>query len=298
MPEVNRRRFLQTAGAASVTGLVSSAPGLARADDKPPVKYRLGIVTYNIAAHWDVPTIVKVCKNVGLSPVELRTGHKHGVEPTISKPQRQEVRKQFADSGIDIWGCGTTCEFHSPDPAVVKKNIEICKQFIELVADLGGRGVKVRPNGLPKGVPVEKTLEQIGAALIPCGRAAADSNLEVWVEVHGNGTAHPPYIKTIMEHCGQPNVGATWNSNRSDIKGGSVAEYFKLLRPWIRSCHINELYKDLRGEYPYRELFRLFRETGYDRVTLVEVARSMPNVESGEELLRYYKALWTELTRG
>ena len=32
------------------------------------------------------------------------------------------------------------------------------------MADLGGRGVKVRPNALPDGVPVARTLEQIGAA--------------------------------------------------------------------------------------------------------------------------------------
>jgi hypothetical protein len=102
----------------------------------------------------------------------------------------------------------------------------------------------------------------------------------------------------MMESCGHPSVGLTWNSNPSDILGGSVAEYFKLLRPWLRSCHINELWKESRGIYPYRELFRLMRQTGYDRVTLVEVGRGMPDVASGEELLRYYKALWTELTRG
>ena len=81
------------------------------------------------------------------------------------------------------------------------------------------------------------------------------------MEVHGKGTAHPPYMKTIMETCGHAKVGLTWNSNPDDIKDGSVAEYFKLLWPWISSCHINELYKDAAGVYPYRELFRLFRET-------------------------------------
>jgi sugar phosphate isomerase/epimerase len=300
MSGVNRRHFLQAAGAASVAGLVSGthSPPLARAADQPPVLYRLGIVTYNIAANWDLPTILNVCKNVGLSPVEFRTTHKHGVEPTLSKQGRQEIRKRFAGSGVDIWGCGTICEFHSPDPAVVKKNIETCKEFVGLVADIGGRGVKVRPNGLPKNVPTEKTLEQIGKALIPCGQAAADANLEIWVEVHGSGTAHPPNIKQIMEHCGHPKVGLTWNSNASDIKDGSVAEYFKLLRPWVRSCHINEIYKDALGKYPYRELFRLFRETGYDRVTLIEVGKGMPDVASSEEMLRYYKALWTELVDG
>jgi sugar phosphate isomerase/epimerase len=298
MTRLNRRHFLQVAGAAS--GLVScTAPGaIAHANDKSHPKYRLGIVTYNIAANWDVPTILKVCTSVGLSPVELRTTHKHGVEPTLSKEQRQDIRKRFVDAGIDIWGCGTVCEFHSPDPAAVKNNIETCKRFVELVADIGGRGVKVRPNGLPKAVPVEKTLAQIGKALIPCGRAAADANLEIWVEVHGNGTAHPPYVKRIMEECGQPQVGLTWNSNPSDIKDGSVAESFRLLRPWIRSCHINELYKDGLGRYPYRELFRLFRESGYDRVTLIELGKRMPDIASAEELLRYYKALWIELTKG
>ena len=89
-----------------------------------------------------------------------------------------------------------------------------------------------------------------------------------------------------------------WNSNPSDLVQGSVAQYFKLLQPWIKSCHINELYKNASGVYPYRELFRLFRETGYDRVTLCEVGRSVPDADTGAEVLRYYKALWTELARG
>jgi sugar phosphate isomerase/epimerase len=300
MHPLSRRRFLQAAGTATATGLAVT-PAVA-ADNTPagkPLKFKLGIVTYNIAKDWDVPTILKICKAVGLAAVELRTTHKHGVEPSISPERRKEVKQQFADAGVQIWGCGTTCEFHSPDPDKVKQNIETCKQFVQLVADLGGKGVKVRPNDLPKGVPQEKTLEQIGKSLIPCGQAAADAGIEIWVEVHGsNGSAHPPNVKTFMEHCGHPSVGLTWNSNASDIKDGSVAEYFKLLRPWIRSCHINELYKDAAGVYPYRELFRLLRETDYDRVTLCEVGKSMPTSDAGEELLRYYKAVWTELARG
>jgi hypothetical protein len=172
----------------------------------------------------------------------------------------------------------------------------MCREFVQLVADLGGRGVKVRPNGLPQEVPVEKTLEQIGKALVDCGRAAAEHNVEIWVEVHGRGTAEPRHMKTIMEQCGHGSVGVCWNSNPQDVKDGSIAEAFKLLQPWLRSCHINELYKDQAGAYPYRELFRLLKEVKYDRVTLVEVGRAMPDTASGEELLRYYKALWNELT--
>ena len=184
------------------------------------------------------------------------------------------------------------CEFHSPEKAVVQRNIETCRQFCQLVADIGGKGVKVRPNGLPAGVPVARTLEQIGRSLQTCGNAAADAGVEIWVEVHGAGTQLPENIRTIMEHCKHRSVGLTWNSNPTDVTKGSVAPAFKMLQPWIKSCHINELHSG----YPYRELFRLFREMNYDRVTLAEI-QGMPDTATGERLMRYYKALWTELNR-
>jgi sugar phosphate isomerase/epimerase len=294
MPNLNRRRFVAVGGAAGMGLLATSMPALA-AETTPgrsAPKYQLGTVTYNIAAQWDIPTLLRICKAAGLAAVELRTTHKHGVEPSLSPSQRAEVRKQFQNSGVVLWGLGSVCEFQSTDPKVVAENIETCKQFLQLSADVGGRGVKVRPNGLPKDVPVGKTLEQIGKALIPCGRTAADLNQEVWVEVHGGGTAHPPHMKAIMEHCGLANVGITWNSNPTDLKDGSIVEHFHLLRPWLKSCHINELH----SSYPWRSLFTLLKETGYDRYTLAEIP-GMPDPASGERLMRYYRALWTELTR-
>lgn len=305
---MDRRQFLHAAGIAPAAPMASA---WAKGDEPRPPSisappFRLGLVTYNLAATWDLATLLRVCQAVGISPVELRTSHRHGVEPSLGRSERREVRQKFADAGIEIWGSGTTCEFHSPEPAVVEQNVETCKRFVELVADLGGRGVKVRPNGLPRGVPVPRTLEQIAKALIRCGQAAADHGLEIWVEVHGPGTSEPAHMKTIMEQCGHPRVGLTWNSNATDIKNGSVREAFELLKPWIRSCHINEIYKDLpplsasgkakaAAQYPYRELFHLFRTSGYDRVTMIEVGKSMPDAAAAQEMLCYYQTLWRML---
>jgi len=296
MSDFTRREFIGAGGVAAGGLLAPKAqagvqPNNARIDAGP--RFRLGIVTYNIAAAWNVETILRVCRAVGLAAVELRTTHKHGVEPSMSAAARKEVRQRFADAGIEIWGCGTACEFHSPDKEVVQRQIDTCKQFIQLTADIGGKGVKVRPNDLPQGVAVERTLEQIGRSLAECGRAANDANVEIWLEVHGRGTAHPPHCATIMRQANHGRVGVTWNSNPQDVVNGSVSEYFKLLRPWIKSVHINELHNG----YPYRELFRLLRETGYDRYTLAEI-QGMPDEATGERLMRYYKMLWTELNRG
>ena len=294
MADLSRRSFLAAAGAAVLAARTRG--------DEPPgssgePKFKLGLVTYNVPKDWDLPTILRVCKQVGIAAVECRTTHKHGVEPSLTAEQRKDVKKQFADSGVVFWGCGSVCEFHSADPAVVRKNVEECKRFVQLVADLGGKGVKVRPNGVPKGADEQKTFEQIGKALVECGKAASDAGIEIWVEVHGAVTQVPKNMRTIMDACGHPSVGVTWNSNAADVENKSVAASFALLKPWVRSCHINDLENDAAGKYPYRELFRLLRGIGYDRYTLCEVGKSY-DPEAGEKFLAEYKALWTELTRG
>ncbi len=294
MNTFSRRSFLAATAVAPVAAFQNLGT-LHAADDA--AKFKLGIVTYNVPKDWDLPTLLKVCKEVGVAAVECRTTHKHGVEPSLSADERKSVKKQFADSGVVFWGCGSVCEFHSDNPAVVKKNVEDCKQFVKLVHDIGGTGVKVRPNGVPKGADEQKTFDQIGKALQECGKAAADAGVEICVEVHGAITQVPKNMKTIMDACGHKSVGVTWNSNGTDVEKGSVAANFELLKPWIRSCHINDLENDAKGTYPYRELFKLFRGMGYDRYTMCEVGKSF-SPDEGTAFLRGYKALWDKLVKG
>ncbi len=291
MNALSRRSFL----ASSAAVVADSALPLYAAEDA--ARFKLGLVTYNVPANWDLPTILKVSKEVGVAAVECRTTHKHGVEPSLSSAQRKDVKKQFADAGIVFWGSGSVCEFQSTDSAVVKKNIEECKRFVGLVQDIGGRGVKVRPNGVPKDADPRKTFEQIAKALMECGNAARDAGIEIWVEVHGPVTQIPWNMRTIMDACGHPSVGVTWNSNPTDVEKGSVAASFELLKPFIKSCHINDLENDATGKYPYHELFKLFRGMGYDRYTMCEVSRTYP-VAEGTAFLKKYKELWDKLVSG
>ena len=111
---------------------------------------QLGLVTYNWGKDWDLPTLIKMCEQTGFRGVELRSTHKHGVEPALGSAERADVAKRFGDSMVELVGLGSACEYHSPDPAVVKKNIEETKAFINLCHDCGGTGVKVRPNAFSR----------------------------------------------------------------------------------------------------------------------------------------------------
>ncbi len=235
----------------------------------------------------DLETLIRALEGAGYSAVELRTGHKHGVEPSISAAERNAVKERFQRSKVRLLSYGTTCEFQSPDPVARQKQIDLAKKFVDLAHDTGAIAVKVRPNGFPKDVPQSTTIKTIGAGLREVGDYGQEKGIEIWMEVHGQGTQEPTVAAEILSTAGHKNVGACWNSNPTDVKDGSVKQSFALLRPYLRNAHINELY----SSYPWRELFQLMREAGYARYTLAEVAES----KEPERFLHYYKALWEQL---
>jgi sugar phosphate isomerase/epimerase len=280
---LNRRNFI--VGTASIPVLASAQlPG---ADSRPG--FHLGCVTYNLLKDADLETIIRLLETTGFEGVELRTGHKHGVEPSLGKEERARVRQLFSRSKVQLVSFGTTCEFHSPDPAERNRQVEIGKQFIQLARDTGAKGIKVRPNGLPGGVSTETTIQHIAGSLRELGDAGRSNGISVWMEVHGPKTSNPQIAAAIMRATNHPQVGLCWNSNPEDVIDGSVKKNFELLKPWVRHAHINELAND----YPWRELFALMREAGYGGFTLAEVAES----SDPERFLSWYKALWTELNR-
>ncbi|AMV35988.1 sugar phosphate isomerase/epimerase family protein [Planctomyces sp. SH-PL62] len=248
---------------------------------------QLGIVTYNIAKDWDLPTLLQKLEGLGYAGVELRTTHRHGVEVGLSADERREVRKRFEDSPVELVGLGSAFEYQSPDPAVVRKQIADTKEYVRLAHDVGAPGVKVRPNGLPKGEDPETVFRRIGAALHEVGEDAQGQGIEIRVEVHGAGTSEWPGFARIIEHADHPNVGVCWNSNPQDVPagGGSIAANFRLVADKIRTVHLRDLTDE---KYPWRELFSLLDASGYDGYTLAEI----PESTDPDRVLRYFRALW------
>lgn len=269
----NRRQFVQSvAGVAglSLAGLGSRAT--AQSDD---VAIAFGLVTYMWGADWDLPTLLENCKKTNCPGVELRTTHAHKVEPDLTEAQRAEVAKRFSDSGVTCVGIGSDERFDNPDPAVVKKAIERSKEFIRLSHDIGGSGVKVKPDRFWPNVPKEKTIEQIGKALNELGEYAAGFGQQVRLEVHGQ-CAELPTIKAIMDVAKDDNVFVCWNSNKQDLTGdGSPAENlaknFDLVRKRFgQTLHVREL--NSPDGYPWEQLIGLLVKSKWEGWMLMECA--------------------------
>ena len=233
---------------------------------------KFGLVTYQWGRDWDLPTVIANCEKAKVLGVELRTEHAHKVESNLSAQQRQEVKKRFADSSVTLVGMGTNFAFHYAEKDKLTKDIEGAKAYVLLSRDIGGLGVKVKPNDLPKGVPQEKTVEQIGKSLNELGKFGADYGQKIRLEVHG-GCSRLPIIKAIMDVADHPNVGVCWNCNEQDLEGEGLEYNFNLVKSrFSDTVHVRELNI---GDYPYQQLINLFAAMDYKGWILLE-ARTEP----------------------
>ncbi|HEC44741.1 MAG TPA: sugar phosphate isomerase/epimerase [Bacteroides sp.] len=244
-------------------------------------------MTYTLAKEWDIETIIKNLSEAGYQSVELRTTHAHGIEVTMSKKERAEVKKRFEDSPLEAISLASAFKYHYEDQAELKKNIEGTKEYTLLARDVGALGFRVFPNDLPEGVPVEKTKEQIGKALAEVGEFAYNEGVEIRVCVHGKGTAFVPIIKEIIDYSDSPHVYVNWNCTAGDVEGKGLEYNFNLIKDRIKSLHMHELW----DEYPYRQLFSLLSENNFTGYCNAEISGN----EDPVRFMKYYRGLFLAL---
>ncbi|TWT80252.1 Xylose isomerase-like TIM barrel [Planctomycetes bacterium CA13] len=274
MKPISRRSFLNRASLAAGGIAIGAHPfaSIAKAASKD-TGMRLGLVTYLWGKDMDLPTLIDVCEKSGIGGVEPRTEHKHGIEPILSKAERMEVKKRFADSPVTLVGYGSNAQYHESDPAKVTQNIELTKKYIHLMHDCGATGVKVKPNGFPKNISREKTIEQIGKSLNTVAQYGADYGQQIRVEVHGQGTQEIEVMKAIFDVADHENATICWNSNDVDLQGKGLEHNFDLVKDRFgATVHVRELNI---GDYPYAKLMKLFMAMDYKGWILLE-ARTNP----------------------
>ncbi|HPA20197.1 MAG TPA: TIM barrel protein [Verrucomicrobiae bacterium] len=290
--ETSRRDFITRAALGLGVATIGAADRLRAESPNPESSFlrkapamRLGMVTYEIGKDWSVVDLIKNCEAAQFEGVELRTTHAHGVEVALSKAQRAEVKKRFADSRVDLMGLGSAFDYHTPDAAKLRKDIDATKEYIRLAADVGAGGVKVRPNAFPKEVPREKTIEQIGRSLREIGEFGSGLGVAIRLEVHGRETSLVPNIKAMLDIADHKNVGACWNSNDTDLAGDGFDANFDLVKDKINAVHMRDLFLE---SYPFRRLLTRLNEIGYRGFCLAEIPASQDPVR----VMRYYRALW------
>lgn len=253
---------------------------------------RFGLVTYMWGHDLELPELIELCTTTGVTGVELRVDHAHGVTPELSKDARKEIRRRFRGSPVEVVGMGTNQQFDQPDRNDLRASIDRTVEYIKLSSDIGGSGVKVKPNQFHPGVPRSRTIEQIGRALGQLARVGLDYGQQIRLEVHGRETQEINIIKDIMDVADHPNATVCWNSNDADLRGRGFAGNFELLKDRLGGVvHVRELN---RTDYPYAELIQLLADNNYRGWVMLE-GHQLP-ADRNSALLEQRKIFDTLLT--
>jgi sugar phosphate isomerase/epimerase len=294
--QISRRRFLQTTAISSSAVILPTAAIASTKDanlketpdlNKNPLK--IGLHTWNVGKSWDIETIIKNCTEAGWLSAELRTTHAHGVEVSLTAAQRDTVKNRFIDSPLEKISLSSGFRYDSPDPAELKKNIAGTKEFTLLARDVGAIGIRVFPNSLPEGVPVEQTLAQIAKSLDEVCEFGYNNGVEIRVCVHGKGTSRVEVIKDIIDLANSPHVYVNWNCDKKDGDGKGFEYNFNSIKDRIKGVHMHELWDPT---YPYRLFFKLLSESGFENYCNCEIGE-----ESCEPIkfMQNYKGLFLAL---
>jgi len=285
--KTSRRHFIRDAAAISTAAWGIPASTLMSAPATPSEEQdfqlnvnplKLGLMTYKIGADWDIETIIENLQTTKIEHVELRTTHKHGVEVSLSKQQREDVKKRFEDAQIAI-SLASGFSYHYDDQSELRKNIEGTKEYLQLAADLGAEGVRVFPNAVPAegNKDRERILWQIAKSASECATVGYNLGVQVRLEEHGTGTANIPVIRQILDYADNPHLYIIWNCMNSDFtgeglpkgyEGMGLEEQFDLVKDRIGCIHL----RDLSTDYPWRRLFSLLSASGYKGYCDIEVS--------------------------
>lgn len=255
--DFSRRKFLQTAAVSASAAVIPSLGSASTKKEKETVitlnknPLKVGMMTYRLGMKWDIDTIIKNCTEAKFEHVELRTTHAHGVEVTLSSAERAAVKKKFEDAKIAI-SLASGFRYNSPDPAVVKKNVEGTKEYTLLGKDVGAIGIRVFGDNAND----DKMMKQIGEALAEVGEFGYQNGVDIRVCDDGPTIG---MIKKNIDASKSPHVYVNWNCPNSDMEGEGFEANFNSVKHLIRNIHLRDLYTD----YPWRLFFSLLSKSGY-----------------------------------
>jgi len=147
----------------------------------------------------DVPTILRVCRNVASARSSWADDHRHGVEPTRSARAAPGRPQAVHDAGIDIWGLGSVCGSTQQSPRV-------SSETSNRAAVRPPRGRSRRPRvkaGRTAFRVAYRSKRRSNRSAGPCASAVRRGRCRRrdLVEVHGPGTSEPRHCRTIMEQA-------------------------------------------------------------------------------------------------
>ena len=217
--------------------------------------------------------LLAVAKRYGYAGIEPRIveNHTHGIEWDTSPPQRQEIRRQAADSGIALACLATSCTY--ADPAQVDQQVEDTRRSVDLAADISCPCIRVFGGAIPEGIERDAAMDGLVRALSSVADQAADGGVTVCLETHDDW-CDPAHVAAVVTRVNHPAIAVNWDIMHPVRRGGATMKSaFDALDPLVRHVHFHdgiaagdklELVPIGDGQIDHRAAVELLLGSGYE----------------------------------
>ena len=248
LPTIERRTFLaRTAGAAALSGLSAGArPALAKYEIRrrggARIKIALNAYSFNaplMAGKMNLDDVIDYCAAHNIDGVDTTGYYFPGYPKVPSDGAIYALKRKAYLNGVTINGTGVRNEFAVKDPAALRENIQLVKDWIGVAHKLGASFVRVFSG---RAVPAGSTFAEVLEWMIPAFRECAEYGRHHGVIV--GLQHHDDFLKTAAETIQTVEaVASDWFSVILDVgslRQGDPYEEIEKLLPYACTWQIKE----------------------------------------------------------
>jgi sugar phosphate isomerase/epimerase len=214
---------------------------LSRFDPAPGSIPRLAFSTL-ACPEWTPSEVVDAAARFGYDAIEWRGGDDGHVRTSWSRRQRQLLRDEMADRGIEALCVTAYTSFVSPDPGARARDREHLERHLELARDLGAPFVRAFIGIREDAAPISDLRRRAADELAVVAESARDAAVRIGLEQHDDFD-RASEVGELLKLLPDPSIGAIWDVANGWVAGETPAAGFAGLADRLFYAQL----KDLRG---------------------------------------------------
>lgn len=227
---MERRDFVKTMAA---TGMISALPNNSQAEDPTVVikTPKLAVFTKSFQK-WDIPTVCKKFKELGLDGLDLTVRPKGHILPENIKKELPMAAKTAKENGVEITQITS---------GIVEANAQ-AEELFQVASDLGITKIKL---GYFKGGDVAKmknTIDDTRRTIQKIAIMAGKYKVMPCIHIHSSNyvPSHGTMLYQLIQDAPTDRIGAYVDAMHMVIEGGKGGwkQGLGLVAPWIQLCAI------------------------------------------------------------
>ena len=211
-------------------------------------RLRLGIDCYSLRSfHWKDIQLIDYAASLGVDAMQIDMGDLASREPE----HLRQVREHAAEKGIHLDAAtGCVCPVSSSFQPATKDPVQYLTDSMVAAHQLGAQVLRCfisTPAERRRGLSVKKFIDTTLPVLKSVRQRAADLDLRIAVENHGDLTARE--MRALIEAAGKDFVGSNLDTGNPMWVLEDPAETVEILGPYALTSHIRDsaLYEHPRG---------------------------------------------------